>query len=1093
MHTLITNSGIQSLKVSLEINLSEKVLDPQHFCEFTYQPYGEDLTNPKPGDPNIGDRLLDFGIKVPNSDAVVCQKPLKRKGMLDEQGRIKKEFSGLQAFEFGSLLEKLDVNNSNPNYYYTFTNKDIVTCLKSFENNWIPFPYFKRNNSGKHFFGPYSWCRCLIKDVTPELEESDDYEGTKVHNFELFLAFDTTTIDDNEEFNEYFTPKYSDAEQLSDNTFSLCLENYDNDEDPLLSFIASPSCKWVWNYLHQEGIHKKNERRDITNDTEFGIVAKYLYLIKYLGQYESYLEERLVKLRNLQSGLDIEEEINENKKEILAIERKRKSHILPSIKLFSDRHPSPINVNLVLDIGNANTCGVLFEDNQGNNFDFNTVKKLQLKDLSISNFGDVYDNPFSMRLAFSKASFGVGYLELIDNYPLGPKRAFNWPSLVRIGKEAERLINIHNLTNKSENESSTNCSSPKRYLWDKESNGTIWEFVNTEISRTRKDATFEGITEQFDLNGDYSFERTFSFTPNYSRKSLMTFVYLEILLHAISQINSDEFRDNNVNVPRKLDKVIITCPTSIVKEEQITLRKCAEEAILAIQRFYDGSWKLNVIKDSAKPKIQVVPSPDDLSRDVEEKVHWNFDESTCSQMVFLYSEIAKKYLGKSKLFFDTFGKKIGGKSSLTLGSIDIGGGTSDLMICRYDSKSNGVVTPKPIFHESYNLAGDDFLQKVISSVVLEGETVGRQEVVGVIKKYAVQKGCNEVISKVRELFGSDQKNAFPETTFRKNINTQIFIPIALHILKEANSDNSEIKFSFEDVFSKHQPNAEIMDYLSSYFGSGFDFKEIEWNIRKDVVFQILKNLFDPLIRQISLLFRELSCDFVLLSGKITRLPVLRESFLEFYPISPDRIISLDEYYAGDWYQFSKDGRIQESKTIVPFGATISLMGAAGRLPGFNLDISELKEIRSTADFVGLLDLDRSIKKMLIKPDLHETTLVGSSLPLAIGFKQIPQSSYPSRPIYKIEFDKFEIEKYLRKVKSNLTEKELELEIMAIENSVEEVVITRDSYEDDKEKISVELFGETGEISSKFFRIKLKTLFQEEGYWADTGKFELYRS
>jgi hypothetical protein len=186
-------------------------------------------------------------------------------------------------------------------------------------------------------------------------------------------------------------------------------------------------------------------------------------------------------------------------------------------------------VDLVLDIGNSNTCGLLFESpvKSASSFNFKSVKKLKINDLSEPEKD--YHEPFSMRLAFVEAKFG----EMdIPNH-----KNFRWPSLLRLGKEAGRLINIYNLDTDKGKETATNHSSPKRYLWDNRKADVQWEFINFRGKNLKDAIYYEGISEQFKENGEYAYDGNFSCTPYYSRKSLMTFVFVEIILHAISQIS----------------------------------------------------------------------------------------------------------------------------------------------------------------------------------------------------------------------------------------------------------------------------------------------------------------------------------------------------------------------------------------------------------------------------------------------------------------------------------------------------------------------------------------------------------------------------
>ena len=78
-----------------------------------------------------------------------------------------------------------------------------------------------------------------------------------------------------------------------------------------------------------------------------------------------------------------------------------------------------IYVDLVLDIGNSRTCGILFEEGE-----FTKGKMLELRDLSSPWI--FYENKtFDMRVVFRKADFG--------NDIVLDEEMFQWKSFVRKG------------------------------------------------------------------------------------------------------------------------------------------------------------------------------------------------------------------------------------------------------------------------------------------------------------------------------------------------------------------------------------------------------------------------------------------------------------------------------------------------------------------------------------------------------------------------------------------------------------------------------------------------------------------------------------
>ena len=109
----------------------------------------------------------------------------------------------------------------------------------------------------------------------------------------------------------------------------------------------------------------------------------------------------------------------------------------------------------------------------------------------------------------------------------------------------------------------------------------------------------------------------------------------------------------------------------------------------------------------------------------EIRVEW--DEASCAQLVYLYTEINQNFAGHPEEFFDAIGRPDrSDRESITIASIDIGGGTTDLVITDYRLDHNGHtgggtnvhIIPNQRFRDSFKIAGDDILLDVIQSYVL---------------------------------------------------------------------------------------------------------------------------------------------------------------------------------------------------------------------------------------------------------------------------------------------------------------------------------------------------------------------------------------
>jgi hypothetical protein len=1104
-YSLIMNSGIQSFSKIIEINKNDNILPEQLFCEIT-----DDDNDSYDFAP-----ILDYAVELEldkSTKVVIPQHKLLEAGIVNSTGEIiDGNFDSDSYWSYGEELQSGESfglsEDKGPSeevgYYYRLTSRDIVDCMANYEGKWLPFPYFRKQKDGTNEFGPYGWCRLLIQSLgeKPKQNEHDD-EEQPVSLYKLSFAFDTAVHED--EYSEtYFTPKPEDYETGTMCEYSICKDRY-----LLMKFLSEEYggehsyCGWVNDYLKE--IYQSGKKDDtIGKGTHFGYAAKFLFLIKYLSSTEAFFEKKAEKKRKEYRQEDDAYEKEELLSQLNNLEISLNNNQLPIITTYSDKHTNgSIDVTLVLDIGNANTCGLLFENSETDVFEFKNVRKLEIKDLSPTHFGQKYEKPFSMRLAFSKAQFGSGKIESIPNYPKGADKAFRWPSMIRIGEEAQRLVNLYNIDgDQKKGETATHCSSPKRYLWDDTPANIPWEYVNNNLSHTTE-ASYTGISEQFSLGGEFSYQESYGLEPKYSRKSLMTFVYMEIFLHALSQINSHEFRGQNATTPRRLGRVIITCPTALVQPEQIILRKCAFEASLALKRFKNDRYCSEVDLSEDNPEFEIIPSPSDLEKDSEKRKSWNYDEATCSQLVFLYSELDKKYCGNLDVYFEHFGKKeISGKSSITIASLDIGGGTSDLMINYYEG-GKSKLKPQPKFWESFTLAGDDLVKAIITAIILEGETVEGGELVGMLKKHANESGCTDVVGKIRTLFGIDQPYNYPRTTYRRNINTQILIPIAIKYL-EYTSKEKEEELTFDEIFPKNPPNDQLVAYVDKHFGGTFSFKEIIWKIKPKQVESVVRKEFKKLFGQVSILVQKYQCDYLLISGKITSLPLIRKMFVEYYPISPDRIITMHQYNTGDWYTFSKDGKIQNSKTIVPFGAVIAYMAERGKLGSFALDTNKLKEkVKSTADYVGRLNDDKLVRKMYLTPSRSDySTQKAGTIPLLLGYKQFTTESYPGKPIYKLVIDKDALKKHFEQLNGvddirdvEDWERLIESEEIKIGQSIDEVEFIRANYPEKKEDIKVNIYDENGKaVAKKWFKLKLMTLQDEEKYWADSGEFRLFRN
>ena len=177
------------------------------------------------------------------------------------------------------------------------------------------------------------------------------------------------------------------------------------------------------------------------------------------------------------------------------------------------------------------------------------------------------------------------------------------------------------------------------------------------------------------------------------------------LLQALTLMNSPQQRGRRAHAetPRRLRRIVLTLPTGMPLAERLIFRKRAEAARDLVWMMM--GWKLD---DPAAPAPRVLT---------------DWDEASCTQLVYLYTEVARNFGGDARRFFQIARKPRGrpAEETLSIASIDVGGGTTDLIINSYRLEGAGTsvtLFPEQKFREGFNVAGDDILLRVVQGHVL---------------------------------------------------------------------------------------------------------------------------------------------------------------------------------------------------------------------------------------------------------------------------------------------------------------------------------------------------------------------------------------
>ena len=1061
MEHLIVNSGIQFICTEKEFNPAEQ-LTFSNGKTLKYSFY-------EPADPLTGDLFFDLLYYHSQEGVYIPLDELRRseKTELRPNGREELDEAGMQKMKRGESTTTFStykdgdegIFNINSLAGYRVKSRYDGSQKSAFElllGKWLPMPMFERDIDGTTCNDPFTWCRVKIEHV-------GDGNKKDTSRYRFLWAFDTTLGDndplaypnnlitfgeDSNAITHYKRPYFYDDES---ETKEYCLSNK---ADQLIDFMSTSQ------YFSAFSDYISSLLGQLDRNESHKYIGYYIYLVNFIRVIGAAPEVTLH---------------NNNRKQI--------------------------DVDLVLDIGNSRTCGVLFEDG-----DFTKAMMLEIRDMSDPS--KTYEKSFDMRLAFRKADFGNDIV-LDDD-------AFEWRSFVRIGDEAKRLV-YRSLEEDGLSERTTNYSSPKRYLWDMKPFDGKWENLITVNDpygiKLAGNIYIPGLSELFDHTGNYIGPNGTDTNPdgsNYSRSSLMTFVLTEIFQQAQAQINSIKFRNKhgNMDCRRQLRNIILTCPTAMPIKEQIKLRQCAEDAINALKQSMSISGNPQVI-----PTSQSLNMKDD--DDTEGKRMWSYDEASCCQLVYLYAEIAQRYSGEIHKFFELKGhvrpeEKAEGYegNSLTIGSIDIGAGTTDVMICSYQCKGKGtsLLTPIPLYWDSFYMAGDEILRNIIQNLVIEGKESGIPEMGNIfnalhsrlkamtneefkqlpcIKNSTVYEGkiydiVNEIneerraslikafaLNLLRDFFGYDSSMmGHRDRRCRVDFNTQISQPLAQMFMELLRLKRPSRVYTYYEIFTNLEPADYLLEYFEQHFG--FSFKELTWRFDPQEVATIVKNTLEPLMRQLSVVLYAHHCDILILAGRPSSLDPITELFIKYMPISPDRLIRLNEYRVGTWYPFADGlGYFYDQKSVVAVGAMVGYLASSMGFNGLSIDFSRMiKDMKSTAHYIGDYNTRRQqVPTSYLTPGKSSATVQFVVFPAFIGCKQLNSPLYQARPLYAVY--------------NNTNSHSLR------------VTITR-NYHESREDLEIdEVMDEQGNTLPKSsVDLVLQSITDDGKYWLDKGEFEL---
>ncbi len=657
--------------------------------------------------------------------------------------------------------------------------------------------------------------------------------------------------------------------------------------------------------------------------------------------------------------------------------------MMPRMRLTPVDAHQPVGVSLVLDLGNSRSTALLVETKDGE------MSSLPLEVRNTSNPFTVSSGTIGSRITFLPSPF--------DNqlHDVAVADCFAEPSVSRLGREAldRALETPHRYL--------CSLSGPKRYLWDDAPTDQRWHFASKKGDEY---APISGRILKYleDGSGGLQLREDGPSTPadpRYPPRSMMLFAMVEIISQALSQINAMAYRTyhGREQNPRVLEQMVLTFPSAMSSEEKTVYETLVRNAVLLACYLYnikvDHRPNYNASTDSYTPFLK-------------------FDEALAAQMVYLYQEVVHAYSGNMAEFVQVYGHDDG---TVRIASVDIGGGTADVMVAEYKDKLPGTGTAlsvEKLFQDGVSVAGDDVCRALLEDIIFEQVLAqlptadARRQLMQLFGPGHGGHGATwrTLKAKLVPYFWLPLARCFwalgegfrmPEHTLEK----QYSVPEIFRIFD--NTDWSERVLTEADEFLDQQVRGFVG--LNNLFFR-FDKSEVEASIDK-----VLR---EPLRRYADIL-AQFDIDILVLAGRTSKLERVRELFVAEMPVTSPRIKTMSDYRVGDWYPaaWREHGLVRDPKSTVTAGATVLHLASRNRLPGLLLD--EVRELDQKPIYGLYQPTEPHIaRKNELFRDGDLSPAFAYTGGMTIGFRNVDSQEMDASPLYEVRPANEDVERAL---------------------------------------------------------------------------------
>ena len=702
--------------------------------------------------------------------------------------------------------------------------------VRPFLDRWVPVPFFRfigRDEHGKPILdaGPTNWARVYV--ASPN-DGAGSRDLSSAGHLDAVLAFDTrleteAPLDDR----VYLAPSADDA--VLGSTFVL-----EDRPEALAPLVSEPWLDgWLRAYTNSENAETALDPLDH--------VARYLTFICVL----------------------------------------RRSGRMPAIRFIdtlSPQHQVPIlGVDLIINIGNDETSALLVDDEPGGTtaIALEQATTVTLRDLTRPTV--VHDKAIPTVVEFDDQTFGDGHASRLS----GRRDAFQWPSVVRIGGEAEALARRANAT-----PGVTGLAALRGRLTETAANASVWRFSRDDAEAASTGRIVSGraldhLGEDGRVLGPGSSTSLPAMRPRFSNSSILGLFIGELLTHAIAQINapSHAARLDKAVRTRGLNRVIVTCPAATPDEERELLRLRAENAVDLVWR--GSGWsKADAVGAPRRPDVSL-----------------GLDIDLASQFIYLFDEIRGRFAGDATEFIALTRRPRPGRRttpSLRIASIDASSQGTHSAILGYNLGRDGAITPALEHAGQSGVGADAILAAVID-----------KHIVAAISQHLTAAGMGDSAAFLADALGEwHLSSIIDDQYFARRFRRKILVPAANALIRWYRQHPAEGAAGLRrlKLEALHPLQSAPLRGLASSLeaaavragATGFQLDAVTMALRVRDIEATIEGITAPLLDRLAADIGARECDLVLLNGPLSALPVFERGLRQRLAMAPWRLINMHQ-------------------------------------------------------------------------------------------------------------------------------------------------------------------------------------------------------